>query len=306
MAGTLVELGERGTEIGGETRIGRHLGKTTRDLSESLGPTRRRVSHHSHILALVTEVLSKCDTGVNGSLSGCDRHVRGVGDEASTLHDIVHATIDLSLKLGEVIQYLSHLITALTASDIDDTVRVGVLGEGLGDTGLAAAEGAWNSASTALNSGEKSVEDALSRRQGVHGSELLSTGSGRTHRPEMRHAELDALALGGLDDGNTLCHVVLTLGHNLNDCTTALRRGHDQMLMEKIILEHMTNLISTGDDGTWAFLVVGNEGVEAVLVEGGEIDTTRHEDGLRDLGNRLKWSLNTIKDSLENTCTQEL
>ena len=78
------------------------------------------------------------------------------------------------------------------------------------------------------------------------------------------------------------------------------------MLMEKIILEHMTNLISTGDDGTWAFLMVGNEGIEAVLVEGGEIDTTRHEDGLRDLGNRLKWSLNTIKDSLENTCTQEL
>ena len=78
------------------------------------------------------------------------------------------------------------------------------------------------------------------------------------------------------------------------------------MLMEKIILEHMTNLISASDDGTRAFLVVGNEGVEAVLVEGGEIDTTRHEDGLRDLGDGLKWSLNTIEDSLENTCTQEL
>ena len=306
MASALVELGERGTEIGGETRIGRHLGKTTRDLSESLGPTRRRVSHHRHILALVTEVLSKCDTGVNGSLSGSHRHVRGVGDEASTLHNIVHAAIDLGLKLGEVIEYLSHLITTLTASDINDTVRVGVLGEGLGNTGLTAAEGAWNSASTTLHSGEKSVQHALSGRQGVHGSELLGAGSGRTDGPEMRHTELNTLALGGLDNGNTLCHVVLTLRHNLNDCTAALRRCHNQMLVEKIVLEHMTDLISTGDDGTRAFLVVGNEGVEAVLVEGGEINTTRHEDGLRNLGDRLKWSLNTIEDSLENTCTQEL
>ena len=78
------------------------------------------------------------------------------------------------------------------------------------------------------------------------------------------------------------------------------------MLVEKIVLEDMTDLITASDDGTRSFLVVGNEGVEAVLVEGGEIDTTRHEDGLRDLGNRLKWSLNTVKDSLENTCTQEL
>ena len=78
------------------------------------------------------------------------------------------------------------------------------------------------------------------------------------------------------------------------------------MLVEKIVLEDMTDLITASDDSTRSFLVVGNEGVEAVLVEGGEIDTTRHEDGLRDLGDRLKRTLNTIEDSLENTYTQEL
>ena len=306
VTGTLVELGEGGAQVSGETGIGGHLSETTGDFSEGLGPTRGGVSHHSDVLTLITEVLSQGDTSVDGGLSGGDGHVGGVCDEASTLHDIVHLAVDLSLELREVIEHFSHLVTALTASDVDDTVGVGVLGESLRDTGLSAAEGAWDSASTTLHGGEEGVQHTLTGGQRVDWSELLSARSGSTHGPEMRHTDVLALAVGGLDDGDALRNVVLTLRHDFNDSTVALGRSHDDMLTEEIILENVSELVSAGDEGTWALLEVGNERVEFVLVEGGQIDATGHENGIRDLGDGLERSLDSIEDSLENTYSQEL
>ena len=301
VTGTLVELGEGGTKISGETGIGGHLSETTRDFSEGLGPTRSGVSHHSDVLTLISEVLGKGDTGVDGSLTSGDRHVGRVGDEAGTLHDIVLGAVDVDLELGEVIQHLSHLVATLTASDVDDTVRVGVLGEGLRDTGLAAAEGAWDSAGTSLHGGEEGVQHTLTSRQRVHGGELLSARSGGTHRPEMRHADIHSLAVDGLNDGDAVRHGVLSLRHHLNDGTRALGRSHDQMLVEEVILEDVTEFVTASADGTWALLGVRDEGVLAVLIKRGQIDATGHEDRVGDLSDSLQRSLNSIKDSLENT-----
>mmetsp|Transcript_5322 Transcript_5322/g.10991 ORF Transcript_5322/g.10991 Transcript_5322/m.10991 type:complete len:296 (+) Transcript_5322:186-1073(+) len=64
-SGTFVESGQTSSQIGGVTGIGRHLTQTTGDLTKGLGPTRGRVSHHGHVHALITEVFSKGDTGVN-------------------------------------------------------------------------------------------------------------------------------------------------------------------------------------------------------------------------------------------------
>jgi len=306
VTGTLVELSEGGTEISGETGIGGHLSETTGDFSKSLGPTGGGVSHHSDVLTLITEVLGEGDTSVDGGLSGGDGHVRGVSHETRALHDIVHLTVDLGLELGEVIEDLSHLVTALTTSDVNDTVRVGVLGEGLGDTSLTATEGAWNSAGTALDGGEEGIEDTLTGGQRVHGSELLGARSGGTDGPEMRHANVLLLAGGGLDDSDALRDSVLSLGHNLNDGTVALGRSHNEMLVEEIVLKNVTNLITASNEGAGGHSEVGHEGVHAVLIEGRKIDTTGHEDRTGDLGDGLERSLNSVKDSLENTCTQKL
>ena len=305
MTGTLVELGKRGSQVGGETRIGGHLSETTRDFSEGLGPTRGRVSHHGDVLALITEVLSESDTSVDGGLSGGDRHVRGVGHEAGTLHNVILLAIDLSLQLREIVEHLSHLVAALTASDIDNTVRVGILGQGLGNTSLSAAEGAWDSARASLHSREEGIKHSLTSGQGVHWSELFSEGSGLTHGPEMRHLDLLLFAVGELDDGHALGDSVLAFGHNLNDCTIAFGGSHDNVLMEKIIFEDMTNLVTTSDDGAWLLIVIGHEGVQAVLVEVVQLDTAGHEDGSRDSSDGLEGSLNSVKDSLQNTCTRD-
>ena len=122
----------------------------------------------------------------------------------------------------------------------------------------------------------------------------------------MRHADLLALALGGLDDSDTLRDVVLSLGHNLNDGTVALGGSHNDMLREEIILEDVANLVATGNERSGAHLEVGDERVQLVLVKGGQIDATGDEDGTRNLCDGLEGSLDSIEDSLENTYTQEL
>ena len=94
----------------------------------------------------------------------------------------------------------------------------------------------------------------------------------------MRHGDLLSLAAGSLDDSDALGDSVLTLGHNFNDGTTALRGSHDDMLMEKIILEDMTNLITAGDDRARLLIVVRDEGVDAILVEVGQLNATGDED----------------------------
>jgi hypothetical protein len=157
----LVELGELGTKVSWETSVCGHLSETTGDFSEGLGPAGSGVSHHSDVEAHISEIFGEGNTRVNRGLTSGDGHVRSVSDKASTLHDIVFLTVDEGLELREFIEHLSHLIAALTAADVDDAIGVGVFGKGLGNASLTATEGAWNSASTTLHGGEKSIEDTL-------------------------------------------------------------------------------------------------------------------------------------------------
>src|SRR5690606_33806516 len=54
LTGTLVERGQTSAEVGRITGIGGHLSETARNLTQGLGPARRRVSHHSHVEACAT------------------------------------------------------------------------------------------------------------------------------------------------------------------------------------------------------------------------------------------------------------
>ena len=83
----------------------------------------------------------------------------------------------------------------------------------------------------------------------------------------MRHADVLALSVGGLNDGDGLGYVVLTLRHNFNDCAAALGRCHDDMITEEIILKDMTKLVTAGDERAWALLEVRDERVESILIE---------------------------------------
>ena len=151
LTSTLVERGETGGQVSGIAGVGGHFSETTRDLTQGLGPTGSRVGHHGNVHALVTEVLGESNTSVDGGLTGSDGHVGGVGDQAGALHDVVLLAANVDGQLGELHEYFGHLVTALTATDVDDAVRVGVLGERLRNDSLTATEGAGNGAGSTLD-----------------------------------------------------------------------------------------------------------------------------------------------------------
>jgi len=67
--------------------------------------------------------------------------------QSGTLHDGLLATVrQRHGELREVHEHLSHLISALSAAHVDDTVTVTVLAQRLTDNGLATAESARDSA----------------------------------------------------------------------------------------------------------------------------------------------------------------
>lgn len=97
-------------------------------------------------------------TGVDGGFTRSYGHVGRVGYQRGTFHDGLSDAVDLHGQLGEIAQYLGHLVTTFTATYVDDNVGVGVLGQGLRDDGLAATEGTGNSSGSALDTSATRVE----------------------------------------------------------------------------------------------------------------------------------------------------
>jgi hypothetical protein len=68
--------------------------------------------------------------------------------------------------LGEIHQHLSHLVTTLTATDIDDDVGVRELGHRLGNDSLATSESTGNTHGSTLDTGEERIQHSLSDNEG--------------------------------------------------------------------------------------------------------------------------------------------
>ena len=203
---TFVEGSKTGTQVGGVTGIGRHLSKTSRNLTKSLGPTGSRVSHHGNIHSLITEVLSKRNPGVNRSLTRGDGHVGGIGNECGTLHDTdfpLSASVlilDSHGQFREITQDFSHLITTFSATDVDNSIRVGKLGKRLRNNSLSATESTRDGTSSSKDRGEKTVNDTKTSNKGLVSGKLLGDGTGATDRPEVAKSELVCFVLGFIED----------------------------------------------------------------------------------------------------------
>lgn len=299
-----------GTQMSGVTSISGHLGETSRDFSEGFGPSGGGISHHSNIVSHISEVLSEGNSSVDGGFSSGDGHVGGVSDQAGSLHDIVLLSVNPGGERGEIVEHFSHLVSTLATSDVDNALRVRVLGQGLGDAGLTTSESSGNSASSTLDGGEEGIEHTLSSQKGSVSSKLLSHGSGVTDGPEVGHGELGNFTIGVLDSANGVSDAVLSLGHNLSDSSVDTGRDHDFMRREEVVLIGGSENISTNNSIT-RLDIAGGESPKSILVQGRHIDSTRDEDitgqvilGLALLCDSLEGPLNSIEDSLQNTWSQ--
>jgi len=283
-----------------ETRIGWHFCKTTRDFSQGLSPSRGGISHHCYVISHVSEVLSKSNTSVDRSFSGSDRHVRGVGDKAGSLHDRMFLSINFNFKLWELIQYLSHLVSSFTASDVDNTFRVGVFRKSLGNTSFTATESSWNSTSSAKYRWIKSIEYSLASKEWLTTLMFLDDWSWGSYRPHVAHLDLSLLSVDVFDDADWLTDIVLSSWHNLNNSSISFWVSHDMMVLEKSIFSNMTNDITTGDQ----FSNLKSIWVEIphfVLIKARQFDSSWDENVLSKSCNRLKRSLNTVENCFQDT-----
>ena len=306
-AGTLVEGGKTGAEVGGVAGIGRHLSKTTGDLTKGLGPTGGGVSHHRNVHALITEVLGEGNTGVNGGLTGSDGHVGGIGNEGGTLHDTnlaVLAGVGIGNghgKLGEITKDLRHFVTTLTATDVNNGVGVGELGKGLGNHSLTAAESTGNGTGTAEHGGEETINDTKAGDEGLVAGELLLDGTRPTDGPEVAEGEVVGLVLSLVVDLHDdvidkECLLAISSGGvELGNDAVNIGRTENLVRVNELVLVNDANDITAGD-GLSLAEVAGGEGPPLGAGQTGNVHTLGNVDVAGVLENVLQRTLNTIKN----------
>ena len=118
----LIELCKTRWQVSRETFLSRHLFQTTGNLTKSFRPTGSRVSHHSYVITHVTIVFSKCNTCVNRSFTSRNRHVGCVCNQHSTVSQ--QSICSWVNQLSKLFKYLSHLVTTLTTTNINNNVSI--------------------------------------------------------------------------------------------------------------------------------------------------------------------------------------
>lgn len=152
-------------------------------------------------------------------------------------------------KLGELLKYLSHLVSSLSASDVDNALRVGVLGKGLRNACLSATESTWNGAGSSQHRRIKGVEHSLACEQRLRGLQLLNDGSWRSDWPLVAQAEFVLLARSCVfESNNWLGNSIIAGWHDFDDFTGSLGISHDLMVLEKSVFIDVSNDITSRDE----------------------------------------------------------
>merc|ERR1719401_2370765 len=171
------------TKVGRITGISWHFGKTPRDLTQSLSPSRCTISHHRHVVAHVTEELGSCNTSVNRSFSSCYRHIGRVSHKRGSLHDGFFFTINSCGELRKIAKHFSHFIASLAATNIHNNIRVRILGQCLRNNSLATTKCTWHCSSTTLRNWKKRINDTLACQECYLALQLLHDRTRISHRP---------------------------------------------------------------------------------------------------------------------------
>jgi hypothetical protein len=94
--------------------------------------------------------------------------------------------------------------------------------------------------------------------------------------------------------------IILSRGSDVGDSALAFGRNENTVLGEETVFVNTTKDISLGKDIT-LFDFSGFKLPELGGVQGRDIDSFWHKDGLGQLSNNLEGSLDTVEDLIENT-----
>lgn len=164
----------------------------------------------------------------------------------------------------------------LPASNIDDDITVGELGDRLTNDSLAATESTRNADGTTLDTREEGVQDSLSDNERRVGAELVNNRSRHTNGPLVHHAVFRLLSVK-LDLENLLIDSVAAGLGDSGDGTACSWGKEDLVVVEKGVLVDGT------EDITTSYVVADLEvaGLEVPLlgaVQGRDVDTAGNVD----------------------------
>ena len=131
-------------------------------------------------------------------------------------------------QFGELGEDLHHLVGAFAAGSHHDHLGVALLGDGVLQHGLAAAERARDKARTAFGNRVERVHAAYAGLHDAVGAGLLDiSADGHLDRPALDHRHLVLLAVGIGQDGHLVVDPVVAFGRDALDFVFTLEREGD-------------------------------------------------------------------------------
>ena len=244
----LVELGKAGGKVSRITFLTGHLLQSAGHLTQGLRPAGGRVGDDGHIVTHVPEILGNGDAGINGSLTGGNRHIGGIGDEDRALHQGFPGTGVLQLR--ELPENICHFVAALAAADVDHDIHIRPLGKLVLHHCLSRTEGTGDCRRAALGHGEHGVDGALTCGKRPAGRIFFHIGPSHTDRPLLHHGQRHLPALGRHQHRHLVLYRKGTAADGLNGAAE-LGRNHDLMKDGSRFLDG-TDHIAAGDLGALA------------------------------------------------------
>ena len=238
MSRTLVELCQTASQISRVAFLTGHLLQTSGHLAERLCPAGCGIRHQRDGISHVAEIFRDRDTGIDRSLTCRNRHIRCVGDQHGPLHQGL-SRLRVS-QLRELVQNVRHLISTLSASDIDDDIRLCPFCKLMLDHSLSASERSGHCSNTAFCDREERIDHALSCHQRHLRRKFLLIRASAAHRPLLHECEL-FVAIFCSHHCHNLFHRKLT-GFDLFYRSPDPVGNHDLLLHQHRLLDSTDNV----------------------------------------------------------------
>ena len=187
--------------------------------------------------------------------------------------------------MRELIQYFSHLVSTLTASDVNNNLCIGVLCEGLLCNGLTRSEWTRNTSCTTFCKWEEEVQNTHTCYQRSIRCILLAVWTRCSYRPLLHHLNLSTV----FENANGFCYIEITRFDALDNATHGWRNHN--FVHNGFGFLNVSNNLSTFNCS--AFFDDWFESPLLFEVKCISIDTTGNEN-THDFLESRKWSLNTV------------
>ena len=259
---TRIERTDDSREVHWEGILSRKLLQTVRHLTECLCPTGSGVRHQEDAQTHRTIVLSDGHGRINRRLTGCHRHVGGVGDDDGTLHEL--ASCVRVIEFRELGKGLYDLVGTLTAGSDDHNVCLGLFGDSVLEDGLTGTERTRDKAGSSLAKRVRRVDGTHTCLEQFERPRFLAISEDRfLHRPFLNHSYFVVVTFCiGQNRHHFVDGIFTGCGDGLHGvCTFKDERHHD--LVRLVVFIHFTqpsgslNLIAHfGDRGKRPFLLL--------------------------------------------------